>query len=163
MNPGTPFDSIESAKEFVDLLARVVLETRHGIEANIEGEAISGSSRGQQAMQLVAYKLWTLETHLKPARRILNDLRSLRRLLLGQRADAAVAPAKAPPVPRAVKVAIQAAVAPAPSTRPIVRKRAISACCNSGERSSAVLSEAVPWYVRTDFSAMEWGKPLQRK
>jgi len=38
-----------------------------------------------QAMQIVQFKLDKLEHHLKTSSRLLNDLRSLRRLLLEER------------------------------------------------------------------------------
>jgi hypothetical protein len=38
-----------------------------------------------EAIQLVAYKLDRLAWHIDGSRRILNDLRTLRRLLLGER------------------------------------------------------------------------------
>jgi hypothetical protein len=44
-----------------------------------------GSSRRLDAFRLVDYKLAQLATHMQASRRILNDLRALRRLLLGQR------------------------------------------------------------------------------
>ena len=37
-----------------------------------------------EALQLVAWKLERLETHLAASRHLLNDLRRLRRLLLGE-------------------------------------------------------------------------------
>jgi hypothetical protein len=42
----------------------------------------SNVSRRLDALQIVAHKLETLELHLTKSRRILNDLRFLRRLLL---------------------------------------------------------------------------------
>jgi len=43
-----------------------------------------------QALRLVLYKLEKLEQHIRASRRLLNDLRTLRRLLLDERADAAL-------------------------------------------------------------------------
>jgi len=93
MDYEAPFDSIESAHEFVDLLAQVVRETRHDIEADMQRATSSNSSRLSEALQITVYKMQTLEFHLKKSRRILNDLRSLRRLLVGKLTnDAAVVP-----------------------------------------------------------------------
>jgi hypothetical protein len=79
-----PFDSIESAHEFVDLLSQVVLETRREVEADIQRDATSNVSRRLEALQIAAYKMHTLEFHLKKSRCLLNDLRTLRRLLVGK-------------------------------------------------------------------------------
>ena len=43
---------------------------------------------GEQALQLVAYKLASLGSHMATSRTILNDLRTLRRLLLEERRQA---------------------------------------------------------------------------
>lgn len=86
-----PFDSIESAHQFVDLLSQVVLETRREVEADMQRELTSNVSRRVEALQITAYKMQKLEFHLKKSRCLLNDLRTLRRLLLGK-VPAAVAP-----------------------------------------------------------------------
>lgn len=91
MNHEVPFDSVESAHEFVDLLTQVVLETRHDIEADIQREANANFPRRLEALQLTVYKMQTLELHLKKSRILLNDLRSLRRLLFGERTESDVA------------------------------------------------------------------------
>jgi hypothetical protein len=39
-------------------------------------------ARKKEALQLVKYKLATLELHLVKSKRLLNDLRKLRRLIL---------------------------------------------------------------------------------
>jgi len=87
MNHEVPFDSVESAHGFVNLLAQVVLETRHDIEADVQRETNSNLPRRLEALQLTVYKMQTLEFHLKKSRCILNDLRSLRRLLFGERTN----------------------------------------------------------------------------
>jgi len=94
MDYEVPFDSIASAHEFVNLLVQVVLETRHDLEADIQREMNSSFSRRLEALQITAYKLQTLEFHLKKSRCLLNDLRSLHRLLVGNLAngEAAVRP-----------------------------------------------------------------------
>ena len=80
--PQSPFDSIESAHEFVTLFAEVVADSMREIEADIERESNSGASRRLEAMQLALYNLEKLQVHVNKSRRILNDLRRLRRLLL---------------------------------------------------------------------------------
>ena len=42
-------------------------------------------TRRREAFQLVAYKLEQLHLHLATSRRLLNDLRALRRMLHGER------------------------------------------------------------------------------
>ena len=79
----TPFDSIESAQQFVELLAEAIGDAQREIDADIG----SGQpERRLQALQLVSYKLAKLSSHIAASQRVLNDLRSLRRLLLNERA-----------------------------------------------------------------------------
>lgn len=80
-----PFESVESAQEYVGLLiaavekeavrAREALETMH-----------LDNDRHRDALRLVDYKLQALTKHLLTSKRLLNDLRSLRRYLLDERA-----------------------------------------------------------------------------
>ena len=44
-----------------------------------------GPSAAREALQLVSYNLAKLTLHITTSRRILNDLRTLRRLLLAER------------------------------------------------------------------------------
>jgi len=81
----TPFDNIESSHEYVALLAEVIEETRRDVEAQIALAIAENSDRRKQALQLVAHNLAKLSMHITSRRRILNDLRTLRRLLLGER------------------------------------------------------------------------------
>jgi len=46
-----------------------------------------GATRRLDALQLAAYKLDRLASHVNTSHRLLNDLRTLRRLLLGERHD----------------------------------------------------------------------------
>jgi len=92
MNPELPFDSIESAHEFVGLFVRAVLESKRDIDADIQREMGSNVPRRLEALQIVAYKLEALELYLTKSRRILNDLRSLRRLLFEERTGGAQPP-----------------------------------------------------------------------
>jgi hypothetical protein len=81
----TPFDNIEASHEYVALLAEAVAEARRDVEAEI---AIADGERAQRrkdALVLVSYNLAKLNLHMTTSRRILNDLRTLRRLLLEER------------------------------------------------------------------------------
>jgi hypothetical protein len=82
---GPSFDSIESAQEFVDLLAQAVEEARQEIQTQIDELPAGGSERRLQALRLVAFKLDSLSANMSGSRRLLNDLRTLRRLLLEER------------------------------------------------------------------------------
>ena len=81
----TPFDNIESSQEFVTLLAEAVETALIEVQADIESAGNEGALRRKQALQLVAFNLTKLSSHLSSSRRFLNDLRSLRRLLLEER------------------------------------------------------------------------------
>ena len=75
------FESIESAQEYFELLAEVVLESQQAVQADIQGKANSGSPRHVEALRLIGFKLERLAFHIKTSRRILNDLRMLRRVI----------------------------------------------------------------------------------
>jgi hypothetical protein len=79
---GKPFDSIESAQDFVVLLAESIEEAQAEIRELTAAAQQAGSARREEALQLAAYKLESLAGHTASCRRILNDLRSLRRLLV---------------------------------------------------------------------------------
>ena len=81
----TPFDSLESAHEYIGLLCESLKEARRDIEEDIDSAAGGEAARRLEALRLVSYKLDRLEGHLENSRRILNDLRMLRRLLLSPR------------------------------------------------------------------------------
>ena len=83
--PETPFDNIESAHEFVDLLKEAIDEAKQDVDSQIAAAEGEGAERRQQALKLVQYNLTKLGYHVTTSRRILNDLRSLRRLLLEER------------------------------------------------------------------------------
>src|SRR5664279_3798345 len=81
----TPFDSIEGSHEYVALLADALNEARRDVEAEIAAAERDGAERRKEALLLVSYNLAKLNLHITSSRRILNDLRSLRRLLLAER------------------------------------------------------------------------------
>jgi hypothetical protein len=80
--PETPFENIESAQQFIELLCDAVEEARREVETEIGREQ---PERRHQALQLVSYNLAKLSLHIGTSRRILNDLRTLRRLLYQER------------------------------------------------------------------------------
>jgi len=81
----TPFDSIESSLEYIGLLREVIEKTRMEVEANAAVEGAGGATRALEALRLVLYKLERLDKHMEAVHRNLNDLRTLRRLLLHER------------------------------------------------------------------------------
>jgi hypothetical protein len=83
--PETPFDNIESSHEYVALLAEALAEARREVEAEIAAAEREGADRRKKALLLVGYNLAKLNLHITSSRRILNDLRTLRRLLLAER------------------------------------------------------------------------------
>jgi|SRR5208283_1119301 len=102
MNQGNenPFGSIEDAHDFMTLMAQTVFETKLEIEADVQRESSSNYPRRAEALKLTLYTLSRLEFHMQRSQRILNDLRTLRRLLFEERTVSAqkneAQPAKAP-------------------------------------------------------------------
>ena len=85
----TPFDSIEGAQEYLALLAQALTEAKESTEADVAADPDAKAPRRLEALRLTLYKLDKLEQHIKMSRRLLNDLRTLRRLLLDERAQPA--------------------------------------------------------------------------
>jgi hypothetical protein len=80
-----PFASIEDAHEYLTLLAQTIFETKLEIETDVQRESNGNLSRRTEALKLVHYTLTRLEFHMDRSRRVLNDLRTLRRLLFEER------------------------------------------------------------------------------
>jgi hypothetical protein len=82
--PETPFHDIESALEYIKLL----LETAQEVKGQVEGDVLSAAGsefeRRRQGLQIVIHKLTQLTSHLSASRRILGDLRMLRRVLTSE-------------------------------------------------------------------------------
>ena len=83
----TPFESIENAQEYLELLDEVILEAQEDVEDDGRKETDSASAGRKDALRLIGYNLEKLAHHIKCSRRILNDLRTLRRLLHQERTD----------------------------------------------------------------------------
>jgi len=90
----TPFDSIEGSHEYIAMLADELSEARREVEEQIAAAEREGADRRKQALLLVSYNLDKLNLHITSSRRILNDLRSLRRVLLAERGSAIESEAK---------------------------------------------------------------------
>lgn len=80
-----PFDSIESAHEFVVFLGERVEEAIKETQGHSDRARAEGNPRRVEALAVALLKMNQLSTHLQKSRRILNDLRTLRRLLFQER------------------------------------------------------------------------------
>lgn len=89
----TPFESLESAHEYVSLLREAVDDAYASILDDVAemGDA-TGSERRVEALRVVEHKLNRLRQHLLSSMVLLNDLRMLRRLLLGERTKVGAGP-----------------------------------------------------------------------
>jgi len=83
--PETPFDSIENAQDYLRLLLEAIVDARNDIAADMTAAQQGESRRRLDALRLVEFKMEKLEQHLRGSARVLNDLRTLRRLLLEER------------------------------------------------------------------------------
>ena len=96
--PPNPFDSIESAQDYMGLLREAVDEAYAAIQDDTaEARTVAGAERRVEAFLLVDHKLNQLRRHVMASLVLLNDLRLLRRLLLGEREGAADEDATADP------------------------------------------------------------------
>jgi hypothetical protein len=85
----TTFGSIEGAAEYLSLLLDSVNEARADLEAETALSSTPGMERRREAIQLATYKLSQLKQHLTTSHRLLNDLRTIRRLLFAERQQTA--------------------------------------------------------------------------
>ena len=77
----TPFDTIESALEFLQLLQIESTKAQQEVASLMEQDE-AASPRREEAFRLVIYKLSQLNSHVESSQRVLSDLRTLRTLLL---------------------------------------------------------------------------------
>ena len=81
----TPFDRIEGSLEYIGLLRETIQTTEIEIQKEVVRAKSERAERRLQALHLVTYKLERLGRHIDTSHRLLNDLRTLRRLLLDER------------------------------------------------------------------------------
>ena len=81
----TPFDSIEGTLEYIGLLRETIRTTQSDMQKEFVRAKSERAERRLEALHLVTYKLEQLSRHIDTSQRLLNDLRTLRRLLLGER------------------------------------------------------------------------------
>jgi len=84
-SPVIPFDNIEGSHQYVSLLAEAIKEAHGEVDEELALAMQEGAERRKEALQIVAYTLAKLELHIKTSSRLLNDLRTMRRLLLAER------------------------------------------------------------------------------
>jgi hypothetical protein len=77
------FESLESAHDFVALLGQTIAEAKRELERDVERESLG--SRRLDALRIALYDLEKMELHVARTSRLLNDLRTLRRLLFEER------------------------------------------------------------------------------
>ena|ERR1051326_4163253 len=82
-----PFESIESAREFMDLLQEAIQESLRDVEQLRTDAGTDAQPRREEALLLVSHKLKQLSVYTHKNQRILNDLRTLRRLLFDDRGE----------------------------------------------------------------------------
>jgi hypothetical protein len=80
-----PFESIESAHDYMNILAATILEVRSELQHDRDHALRAGELRRAQAIDLAIFKLKMLSCSVFKSRRALNDLRILRRLILNER------------------------------------------------------------------------------
>jgi len=95
--PQSPFDSVENAHDYIRLLVEAISEAKCEIAADLgaaehdatelRAAAPARPERRVEALRLVQFKLDKLEQHLQSSSRLLNDLRTLRRLLFEERPE----------------------------------------------------------------------------
>jgi hypothetical protein len=84
-----PFATIEDAHQYVALLAQEIESARASIQSDIEFARADEPGRRRDLLRLIDYKLDQLRSHIATSSRLLNDLRTLRRLLLDERSSPA--------------------------------------------------------------------------
>jgi hypothetical protein len=81
------FESIESAHHYIGLLCEALDEEAQVIKQEMAAPSALARGRHLDALRLVDHKLNTLRKHFVVSRRLLGDLRTLRRYLLDERAS----------------------------------------------------------------------------
>ena len=82
-----PFESIESAHEFIVLLEESIEEAIQDVQGHLQEARTDDDPRRVEALNLAQYKMSQLSSHMHKSRRALNDLRTIRRLLFGERSS----------------------------------------------------------------------------
>jgi len=67
------------------VLADTILDAMKDLDGDRHAAAQDGEPRRAQAIELAIFKLKTLSCHIHKSRIVLNDLRTVRRLILNER------------------------------------------------------------------------------
>ena len=81
-----PFDSIESALEFMELLQETIEEVSAEL---LQQKQNAANERSASGLSLAVYKVKQLDFHVQKSRRILNDLALIRGALTGEHSKVA--------------------------------------------------------------------------
>jgi hypothetical protein len=81
----SPFDTIESTQQFNEIFEAAIAEAVADVQRDIATAKASNAERRLEALLLVQHKLEKLSNHVSSSRRVLNDLRLLRRLMFEER------------------------------------------------------------------------------
>ncbi|MDT8071161.1 MAG: hypothetical protein ROO76_23645 [Terriglobia bacterium] len=127
------FSSIEGAQEFLALLAEAIAETRRDVDADIQDHGTNGSRR-IDVLKIASYDLEALEHHIYRSKRLLNDLRMVRRLLMQERG---VAGTELPDPPAPIPLVRMELPIPRPH---VLEKRRARPSVGGREKSVAVAS-----------------------
>jgi len=76
----SPFDTIESALEFMTLLEKVAAEASEELQGALDETT---NERNRNGVHLAIYKIGQLSSHVHQSRRLLNDLILIRNVLVG--------------------------------------------------------------------------------
>jgi hypothetical protein len=74
-----PFETIESAHEFMVVLETVIVEAQSELQTMLNDVS---DERRTEALRLALFKISQLDAHTRKSRRILNDLGLIRSLLV---------------------------------------------------------------------------------
>jgi hypothetical protein len=88
-----PFDTIESAQEFMALLHQSLQEALDDVEDKLSDGVAANMPRRARALELAAFKLNQLRSHIISTERLLKDLHTLRDLLGKESAGDGLRPA----------------------------------------------------------------------
>ncbi len=83
-----PFDSIESAQDFMNVLAATLLDVAKELGAHRKTALEDGHKRRAEGIDLALFKVKMLNCYVHKSRIALNDLRTLRRLIMNERLTA---------------------------------------------------------------------------
>ena len=81
----SPFDTIESGQEFIAIFEAAIADTVIDVKTDLTTASLEEAGRRVEALRLVLHKLERLSSDVAHSRRLLNDLRTLRRMLLSER------------------------------------------------------------------------------